>query len=244
MIATNLNGEEKRLVKALRKFRAAERKGPRPVPAALMEHGYVSKVKAAQLLGVELEVIEKLATSWSRYTYGLDEAIAVYPAGIPLSELRYAWEAIERTRIRKTAEEIAKAIKTKYVSSWVAHQPGQLSPAFREDLFAYSVEDVAAELRLTMKDALALMLAPEGLACYGKNRNSLRCSRYELEAMKRSRSIPGSVGYPAQSRRVWANVEKIHSVAAKIRRVDRKQMRAVSDDVHAKLDAKHKAAAA
>lgn len=207
MIATNLNTEEKRLLRALRKFRAAERKGPRPVPAALLEHGFVSKATAARLLGISLEELVKLTSSWGRHVYGLEDPLHVYPAGIPISELRYAWEAIERTRIRKSAEEIAKVVKTKYVARWEAHKPGEILPVFREDLFCYSVEDVAAELRLSLKDAQALMEGPD-LACWGRSRKTLRCSRYELEAFKRARSIPGAVGYPAQSRRVWENVEK------------------------------------
>jgi hypothetical protein len=183
-----LTAEEANLVKALRRLRAAEAAQP-PAAPEMLEHGYVTKRRAAELLGVEPKEFERLT---GRTTGRFGRQLPVVDAGpnkgrVPLSELRIEARLLWHKHLEQLAQ-VAVELVTKNQRKhtyWHATPAWTCSEDLRLELSGWDVDGVARELEVSVAEARRLM-GTDGPLFTHVTRRGLRIVRpVELDAYKR-----------------------------------------------------------
>jgi hypothetical protein len=123
LTASELPGDEEITLKlALRELRFEESRRLL-VSADLLEHGYVTKAKAAKLLGVSVAEIEK-RTGAAPSAYCPEGRLPLLPAGIPISELLRSVIANHRADIAKLARKVVQLVTVNGAQmNWSPNKP-------------------------------------------------------------------------------------------------------------------------
>jgi predicted HTH domain antitoxin len=102
------------MLDAIRTLTAA----PTPVPPALLEHGLVTKRRAAKMLGVPLKEFERITApgAW----VSPEQRLPTLENGmVPISEIRRAFERRQRAALEKAASEALRAASGLHWSLWM-----------------------------------------------------------------------------------------------------------------------------
>jgi hypothetical protein len=141
--------EEKALLAALRALRTAELK-PFVVPDALLEHGYVTKRRAAKLLGTTLKEVDAMT---DRNRWRLGGHVPLLKNGtIPISELRRELSRRRRQDLKKLAEAVVNRVTTEGVPRWEVSES-----AFEDASHLHGIGEVAECLALSKAAVVRLI---------------------------------------------------------------------------------------
>lgn len=142
-----LTVEERALLASLRKLRRAEAQ-PLKIPAALLEHGYVTPVRAAKMLGVKLADVKKHLDPkfWDRNERIVAAGFATGPL-FPVSELLRHFIRGHRAMVKRLASETVNLVKAPGVNTWQSMHWGVFDEEESDGTGGFlSVEQIAEEL--------------------------------------------------------------------------------------------------
>ena len=165
-----LSEEEVATVMAMRKLRKADAERPK-VPVELLEHGFVSVKRAAELLSVKVSDLKSRRSG--------DGPPVLTNNRVPISELRREHHRQTLKVLRELAAEASR------LADGTCHTNIFSSALYQWERRARYDHDVARELNVTLAEAKRLM--KEELFCWLDRRNRRYVTPEELAAFKRKR---------------------------------------------------------
>lgn len=201
MLGIGPSKEERALLAAFRDLRHAEMK-PLVVPDALLEHGYVTKRRAAQLLGIPVKDVEAMT---DRNTWRLGGHVPLLKNGtIPISELRRELSRRRREALQKLAQEVVKHVTTEGVGHWRVWSTGSFleddhGKCLRE---AWGVAAIAERLSISQAAVSRLIEDESKDGLFASRHRRIRgwfVTTEELEAYKRKLDREAAQGKAVQS---------------------------------------------